>query len=131
MEQAYRFDGFEVRPAQRRLLAGGRTVPLGARAFDLLLVLIERRDRVVSGDELVERVWPGLIVEENNLRQQVAALRRVLGPQAIATVAGRGYRFTPDFACSTTAAAEASALLTPCNGTPNNLPLNLPRLIGR
>ena len=69
-------------------------MPLGARAFDLLLALIERRDRVVSGRELFNLIWPGLVVEENNLRQQVATLRRLLGSRAIATIAGRGYRFT-------------------------------------
>jgi DNA-binding winged helix-turn-helix (wHTH) protein len=44
--------------------------------------------------QLLERVWPGLIVEENNLQMQVSALRKLLGQDAIATVAGRGYRFT-------------------------------------
>jgi DNA-binding winged helix-turn-helix (wHTH) protein len=44
--------------------------------------------------QLLERVWPGLIVEENNLQVQVSALRKLLGQDAIATVAGRGYRFT-------------------------------------
>lgn len=88
-----RFDRFEVRPAERRLLVDGTPTPLGARAFDLLLALIERRDRVVSVRELLDIIWPGLVVEENNLRQQVASLRRLLGPEAIATVPGRGYRF--------------------------------------
>ena len=59
----------------------------------MLVALIERRDRVVSGDELFDLVWPGLVVEENNLRQQVAALRKLLGAEAVATVPGRGYRF--------------------------------------
>ena len=44
--------------------------------------------------ELLERVWPGLIVEENNLQVQVSALRKLPGQDAIATVAGRGYRIT-------------------------------------
>ena len=85
---------FEVRPAERRLLAHGQPVSLGGRAFDLLLALIELRDRVVSKDELLARVWPGAVVEENNLTVQISSLRKVLGPDAIATVAGRGYRFT-------------------------------------
>jgi DNA-binding winged helix-turn-helix (wHTH) protein len=90
----YRFDRCEVRPAERQLLVDGQPVPIGARAFDLLLALIERRDRVVSKNELLDVVWPGLVVEENNLQVQVGALRRVLGQNAIATVPGRGYRFT-------------------------------------
>ena len=52
-----------------------------------------RRDRVVAKNELLELVWPGLVVEENNLQVQVSSLRKVLGPQAITTVPGRGYRF--------------------------------------
>jgi TolB-like protein/tetratricopeptide (TPR) repeat protein len=88
-----RFGRFEVRPAERRLLVDGEPAALGARAFDLLLALLDRCDRVVGTVELVELIWPGVVVEENNLRQQVAALRRVLGANAIATVPGRGYRF--------------------------------------
>lgn len=86
--------GGEVRPDERRLLVQGRPVALGARAFDLLLALIEHRERVVSKEELLERVWPGVEVEENNLTVQVSSLRKVLGAGAISTVTGRGYRFT-------------------------------------
>lgn len=71
----------------------GQAVPLGTRAFDLLLALVEQRGRVVSTRELMDAIWPGLVVEENNLRQQVSALRKVLGAQAILTIPARGYRF--------------------------------------
>ena len=105
----YRFGRFEVRLAQRRLLVDGADAALGGRAFDLLVALIERRDRVVSGDELFELVWPGRVVEENNLRQQVAALRRLLGGQSVVTVPGRGYRFAlPLDADEVIAAARAA-----------------------
>ena len=77
----------------RQLLVDGVPAKLGARAFDLLLALIERRDRVVGKDELLGLVWPGVIVEENNLQVHVSALRKVLGSQAVATIPGRGYRF--------------------------------------
>jgi TolB-like protein/tetratricopeptide (TPR) repeat protein len=86
--------GGEVRPDERRLLMQGKPVALGARAFDLLLALIDQRERVVSKEELLECVWPGVEVEENNLTVQVSALRKVLGAGAISTVTGRGYRFT-------------------------------------
>jgi TolB-like protein/Tfp pilus assembly protein PilF len=112
------FGLFELRPAQRGLFAGGQPVPLGARAFDLLLALVEHRDRVVAPGDLFERVWPGVVVEENNLRQQVAALRKVLGTGAIVTVAGRGYRFA-------LAVTEASALPRPSTAA---LPLSGPVL---
>lgn len=90
----YRFGRYEVRAAQRQLLVDGKPALLGTRAFDILLALIERRERVVTKDELLDLGWPGLVVEENNLQVQVSALRKILGTSAIATVARRGYRFT-------------------------------------
>src|SRR4051794_39028518 len=93
MGEAYRFGAVEVRAVERQVLVGGRAAVLGSRAFDVLLALVERRDRVVTKNELLDLAWPGLVVEENNLQAQVSALRRVLGPQAIATIPGRGYRF--------------------------------------
>lgn len=93
MAVAMRFARIEVRPDQRRVLVEGRSVPITARAYDVLLVLIEHRDRVVSKNELLDAVWPGLVVEEHNLYTHISALRKLVGTQAIATVAGRGYRF--------------------------------------
>lgn len=91
----FRFDGpLEIRPALREVRVGGAVAPLGARAFDVLLFLVEERHRVVSKDEILDKVWAGLVVEENNLTVQIAALRRALGAKAITTVAGRGYQFT-------------------------------------
>ena len=89
----YRFDRIEVRPVKRQLLIDGQPTLLGARAFDVLLALIERRDRVVTKNELLDLVWPGLVVEENNLQVQVSTLRKLLGTHSIATIPGRGYRF--------------------------------------
>lgn len=97
----------EIRPDERKVLHEGREVVLGGRAFDLLLVLIECRERVVSKVELMERVWPDLVVEENNLHVQIAALRRALGPGLITTIPGRGYRFTPPYALATGGAGDA------------------------
>lgn len=93
---SYRFAQCEVRPADRVLLLDGVPAALGARAFDLLLCLLESHPHMVSKEEALNRVWPGLVVEENNLSVQVSALRKVLGSQAITTVAGRGYRFSLD-----------------------------------
>ncbi|HEX4885709.1 MAG TPA: winged helix-turn-helix domain-containing protein, partial [Casimicrobiaceae bacterium] len=90
----YLFGDVVLVPGERSLAAGGRALKVGGRAFDVLLVLVEHRDRVVSKQELFDRVWPKLVVEENNLQVQVASLRKLLGAQAIATVPGRGYRFT-------------------------------------
>jgi DNA-binding winged helix-turn-helix (wHTH) protein len=85
---------FELQPARRRLLVDGTPARLGSRAFDLLAVLAVEPERTLPRDELLDRVWPGLVVEPNNLEVQVWALRRVIGPDAIATIPGRGYRFT-------------------------------------
>ena len=90
----YVFGRFEADPGKRTLLADGLPQPIGARAFDLLLALIQRSDRTVGSNELFDLVWPGLIVEESNLRQQIAALRKVVGASALMNVPGRGYRFT-------------------------------------
>jgi predicted ATPase/DNA-binding winged helix-turn-helix (wHTH) protein len=88
------FGPIEVQPQQRRLIVEGRDVPVGARAFDVLVALAERAGSLVSKNDLLELAWPGVVVEENNLQVQVSTLRKVLGPQAIATIPGRGYRFT-------------------------------------
>ena len=70
-----------------------RPAKLGARAFDVLLALVERRDRAVSQNEMFELVWPNVVVKKN-LQVHISTLRKLLGPQAIATIPGRGYRFT-------------------------------------
>jgi adenylate cyclase len=90
----YRFGRFELNPATRQVLIDHEPAPLGARAFDVLQALIERRDRMVPKSELLDLVWPGVVVEENNLMVQISALRKLLGTDAIATIAGRGYRFS-------------------------------------
>jgi predicted ATPase/DNA-binding winged helix-turn-helix (wHTH) protein len=109
-----RRDTIEIRAAERQLLVGGKPAVLGARAFDLLLALFERRDRVVAKNELLDVVWPGLVVEENNLQVQVSGLRKLLGPNAIATIPGRGYRFTlPDDAMAAPRRAAPAAMSAP------------------
>jgi predicted ATPase/DNA-binding winged helix-turn-helix (wHTH) protein len=126
----------EIRVDQRRVLIDGSAAELGARAFDLLQALIERRDRVVSKNELLDIVWPAAIVEENNLQVQVSALRKILGADAIATVPGRGYRFTLQRASISGGRAEsppavAGAPAAPAARTPGNVPLLMEPPIGR
>src|SRR5262249_21121336 len=89
------FGRFRVLPNRRELLADGKPVKLGGRAFDVLMALIETPGAVLSKDALMARVWPDRVVEENNLQAQISALRAVLGPERdlIRTVAGRGYQF--------------------------------------
>ena len=125
MAQSYRFGAVEVRPSERQLLVKGQPAPVGARAFDVLLALIDNRDRVVTKDELMDMVWPGLVVEENNLQVQVSTLRKILGSQAVATIPGRGYRFTlvPE--------GMPEAPSSPLPARRHNLPAALNSFIGR
>ena len=87
-----RFGRFELQSHERRLLADGAPVALGGRAFDLLLALAERPGGLGSKRTLLELVWPGLVVQDNNLAAQMSALRKVLGSDVVATIPGRGYR---------------------------------------
>ena len=89
-----RFGRFRLQPAQRQLFENNVAVKLGGRAFDVLWALVERRDRAVPKNELIQLAWPRRVVEENNLQVQVVTLRKLLGPAAITTIPGRGYRFT-------------------------------------
>ena len=126
MSDCHRFGQVEIRPAERRILVDGEPANIGARAFDLLLVLIDHRHRVVSKDELLTLVWPGLIVEENNLQVQVSTLRKLLGPKALATIPGRGYRF----AVKLDGDAGDAPQLDP-NKSNHNLPEPLNSFVGR
>lgn len=106
------FGSVEIDRRQRRLLVAGSRASIGARAFDLLLALAERRDRAVTKGELLDLVWPQAVVEENNLQVHVSSLRKVLGGDAIATIPGRGYQFVlPDSARREPAAAPAASSL--------------------
>src|SRR5271166_2132185 len=89
------FGHFRILPHRRQLLAEGRPVRLGGRAFDLLLALTEAPGAVVGKDELLRRIWPGRIVEENRLQSEIWALRNALGADRhlIQTVSGQGYQF--------------------------------------
>lgn len=93
MPRALHFPSIELWPTARVLLRDGRPFPLGARAFDTLLALVEAAGNLVTKGELLDRAWPGLIVEEANIHVQVSLLRKLQGPDAIATVPGLGYRF--------------------------------------
>jgi predicted ATPase/DNA-binding winged helix-turn-helix (wHTH) protein len=123
----FAFGRFLVQFEARRLLIDGEPAKLGARALDVLLALIERRERVVGKNELLDLVWPDLAVEENNLSVQISALRKVLGPAAISTIPGRGYRFA--LAQGTVRAAESTA--SPAAAASGSTDGALPVFVGR
>jgi TolB-like protein len=91
------FGRYRLDLGQRRLLRDEKPVKLGSRAMDILCVLASAEGRDVSKDELMARVWPGTVVEENNLHVHVSALRKALdeesnGQSCLVMVPGRGYR---------------------------------------
>ena len=92
------FGPFCLLPTQFLLLEGDMPVPLGSRALELLIALIERRGELLSKKDLMARVWPNLFVDPSNLTVHMSALRRALrdgldGNRFIINVKGRGYRF--------------------------------------
>ncbi|BAB53079.1 ATP-binding protein [Mesorhizobium japonicum] len=105
--QIFRFGPFEMHREQRRLYRDGKLLQLGSRAFDILQILVMRAGEVVRHEELIAMVWPDTFVAENNLRVNMTALRRALGPEGsltnglIANVPGRGYSFTAPVAHQT------------------------------
>src|SRR5436190_18612810 len=129
------FGRFLLLPHRRELLADGRPVKLGGRAFDVLLALIEARGAVVSKDALMTRVWPDRIVEENNLQAHIVTLRKAFAAERdlIRTVSGRGYQFTGEIRllpARPDERAEASVVARePLPAT--NLPQPVSELIGR
>src|SRR5687768_1035233 len=114
----YEFDGFRLDVAKRLVYgADGKPLPLKAKAFDTLLFLVENPERVVERDELLAAVWPDTVVEENNLTQQISALRRLFREtkddhRFIVTVPGRGYRFVAQVRGSTNHREANSVLPT-------------------
>ena len=127
MAANYRFGHLEVRPVERQVLIDGQPATLGGRAFDLLLTLIEH-DRVVTRNELYDRIWEGRVVEDGNLAVQVHALRKVLGERAVITVPGRGYRFG---LASDTAGEMPRPAAAPPGGHSSQPPSSLSLLYGR
>lgn len=97
-EKTFSFDDFEISGAKRLLLKKGEVVALNSRTFDLLLTLVENRGRILSKDELLETVWEGQFVEENNLTVHISTLRKIFGEKKdehrfIVTIPGKGYKF--------------------------------------
>jgi DNA-binding winged helix-turn-helix (wHTH) protein len=106
-----RFGRFQLDMYRRELFADGVPVPIGGRAFDVLIALIEARGQLVTKDELLSRVWPGTVVEENTLQFQISMLRKALGPDRdfIKTISGRGYRFIAEVSTLPDAGAASLA----------------------
>src|SRR5271168_5279018 len=93
-----RFGPFELSVGERMLRRDGQALPLGGRAVDILIYLADRPGEVIAKQELIDRVWSDVTVEEGSLRVHVAAIRKALGDgqfgnRYIANIKGRGYSF--------------------------------------
>lgn len=130
-EMTFSFGPFTLLPRRHLLLKDGNPIPLGSRACEILAALVERAGELLDRNALEARAWPGLIVEESNLRAQITALRRVLaqggtGVNYVVAVKGRGYRFDAPVARSTGEAVRAQVV-----HKAHNLPNRLTQPVGR
>jgi predicted ATPase/DNA-binding winged helix-turn-helix (wHTH) protein len=123
------FGPFELSVRNRLLTNVTRVVPLGARAMDLLIVLVEQANKVVSRRTLIERVWPERGADQVSLRVHISALRKALaqgdpGRRYIANVPGRGYSFIAPISSPSVQTSENPA-------SRSWLPARLMRMVGR
>jgi predicted ATPase/DNA-binding winged helix-turn-helix (wHTH) protein len=128
------FGPFKLFVAERLLKRGDESLPVGGRAFDLLITLVERAGEVITHKELRERVWPGITVDDANLRVHVAGLRKVLGDgqdgaRYISSVAGRGYCFVVPVQQQRREIKSTTAVTEPVKGS--ILPARLRQMVGR
>lgn len=133
MDETFAFGSFRLIPARRMLFDDGKPLPLGNRALDILVMLVERAGETIHKDQLIARTWPDTVVDEGALRVHITALRRALGDgragkRYIANNPGRGYTFV----------APVTREQWQDNGAPPNRPAlgsnltpQLRRIIGR
>ena len=130
--RSFAFGPFVLIPEQQLLLNLGTPVRVGGRALDILMVLVSRAGELVSKRELLSLVWQNTVVEDSNLKVNMATLRRALGeepdaPQFIATVVGRGYRFIAPVRPAELPSAQAAAP----RARDHSLPSTTARIVGR
>ncbi len=133
----YELDGWEVDLDLGELRARGVPVPLGSRAFQIFVVLVQSAGELVTKDELMARVWPGGIVEDNKLQVHISAIRKALGADRgkLKTSFGRGYRLMGDWTIRKDR-PPASAVIPDLSRVPvqpflNNVPAAASELINR
>jgi predicted ATPase/DNA-binding winged helix-turn-helix (wHTH) protein len=132
-DEVISFGPFRLFAAQRLIERAGTPLHLGSRALDILVVLVEQAGQVVSKNELMARVWPGVTVDEGSLRVHVAGLRRALGDgesaKYVTTLSGQGYCFVAPVTRSSE--PRLSMATDPRPDRVHNLPARLMRMVGR
>src|SRR5712675_2161458 len=126
-----RFGPFELNVAERSLKKANQVIPLGGRAYDILIALLEKAGEVVAKSELIAKAWPDVTVEEGSLRVHLSALRKALGDgqfgnKYIASIQGHGYSFI-----APVARLPADSDRRNASSGLSNLPPALGRMIGR
>jgi predicted ATPase/DNA-binding winged helix-turn-helix (wHTH) protein len=133
----YEAGTLEIDPGRRELRARGVTVPIGGRAFEIIEALVESAGQLVTKDDLMGRVWPGAIVEENTLQVHISAIRKALGPDraVLKTASGRGYRLLGRWTARQQDASadpvDVAPARVPAQPAKSNLPTAASDLIGR
>ena len=133
----YRAGRWEIDLARRELRAGGRRVPIGGRAFDIIEVLLSAAGELVTKQDLMARVWPGVFVEGNALQVHISALRKALGSDRgmLTTASGRGYRLLGEWLVQSEtfspSAAGSDSKRTPAQPLKSNIPVLASALVGR
>src|SRR5215471_17283974 len=114
----FSFDDFTLDSERRELRSGGTIIPIEPQVFDLLVYLIENRDRVVSKDDLIGSVWGGRIVSDSTLDSRINAVRKALGDSGkeqrlIGTIVRKGFRFLGEVTASNSKEALGPARAIP------------------
>jgi predicted ATPase/DNA-binding winged helix-turn-helix (wHTH) protein len=125
---------WQIHLGRRELSARGVSVDIGGRAFEILEVLAQSANKLVTKDELMDRVWPGATIGENTLQVHISAIRKAFGQDRamLETASGRGYRLLGSWTLRhRDTASAASAGREPETAPANNFPLVITRLIGR
>lgn len=136
LKPVYAYRDWEIDLARRELRLGGGLIPIGGRALEILQVLVEAAGDTVNKYDLMERVWPGAVVEENTLQFHISAVRKALGRdrRMLKTVFGRGYSLLGSWTISegcTAAHIDSQRSHTARERWLNNLPAPMSQLIGR
>lgn len=126
-----RFGPFELNVAERSLKKANQVIPLGGRAYDILIALLEKAGDVVAKAELIVKAWPDVTVEEGSLRVHLSALRKALGDgqfgdKYIANIQGHGYSFIAPITRLPADRGRGNA-----SSGLSNLPPTLSRMVGR
>ena len=129
-------DGWEVDLALRELRARGVPVTIGSRAFEIIELLVMSAGKLVTKDDLMKKVWPGAIVEENTIQVHISAIRRALGSDRgmLKTFSGRGYRLLGSWAIREDAPTRPDAPKPRSEGVhpfSSNVPIAASALVGR